>query len=219
MTYQELDDRSSILAKVLVDHGVAKDDFVGIMLPRCKEFLVAVLGIFKAGGAYVPLDPEYPEAHLSYILDNAQAKLVLSISSLAIDKSFKEKLSDQILFINDLDFNRVPVSINNSHPYSLAYMIYTSGSTGKPKGVMMEHKGLCALLKWLVPMEDLKPGDKCAEHASFSFDASLLDLYPPLICGAEVHILSSELRLDPKGMCKYFREQHITGISIPSVIW
>ena len=214
MTYQELDDRSSILAKVLVDHGVAKDDFVGIMLPRCKEFLVAVLGIFKAGGAYVPLDPEYPEAHLSYILDNAQAKLVLSISSLAIDKSFKEKLSDQILFINDLDFNRVPVSINNSHPYSLAYMIYTSGSTGKPKGVMMEHKGLCALLKWLVPMEDLKPGDKCAEHASFSFDASLLDLYPPLICGAEVHILSSELRLDPKGMCKYFREQHITGISI-----
>ena len=214
MTYQELDDRSNILAKVLVDHGVAKDDFVGIMLPRCKEFLVAVLGIFKAGGAYVPLDPEYPEAHLSYILDNAQAKLVLSISSLAIDKSFKEKLSDQILFINDLDFNRVPVSINNSHPCSLAYMIYTSGSTGKPKGVMMEHKGLCALLKWLVPMEDLKPGDKCAEHASFSFDASLLDLYPPLICGAEVHILSSELRLDPGAMCKYFREQHITGISI-----
>ena len=214
MTYQELDDRSSILAKVLVDHGVAKDDFVGIMLPRCKEFLVAVLGIFKAGGAYVPLDPEYPEAHLSYISDNAQAKLVLSISSLAIDKSFKEKLSDQILFINDLDFNRVPVSINNSHPCSLAYMIYTSGSTGKPKGVMMEHKGLCALLKWLVPMEELKSGDKCAEHASFSFDASLLDLYPPLICGAEVHILSSELRLDPEAMCKYFREEHITGISI-----
>ena len=120
MTYQELDDRSSILAKVLVDHGVAKDDFVGIMLPRCKEFLVAVLGIFKAGGAYVPLDPEYPEAHLSYILDNAQAKLVLSISSLTIDKSFKEKLSDQILFINDLDFNRVPVSINNRQTNALA---------------------------------------------------------------------------------------------------
>ena len=214
MTYQELDNLSSILAKNLVDHGIVKDDFVGIMLPRCKEFLVVVLGVFKAGGAYVPLDPEYPEAHLSYILDNAQAKLLLSISSLAIDKSFNGKFSERMLFLNDIDFNSEPVSINNSHPNALAYMIYTSGSTGKPKGVMMEHKGLCALIKWLVPMEALKPGDKCAEHASFSFDASLLDLFPPLTCGAEVHILSSELRLDTEGMCQYFREKNITGISI-----
>ena len=214
MTYQELDDQSNILAKVLVDHGISKDDFVGIMLPRCKEFLVAVLGVFKAGGAYVPLDPEYPEAHLSYILDNAQAKLLLSISSLATEKSFNKKLSDKMLFINEIDFNKESVPINNSHPHSLAYMIYTSGSTGKPKGVMMEHKGLCALMKWLVPLEELKSGDKCAEHASFSFDASLFDLYPPLTCGAEVHILSSELRLDPEGMCKYFREQHITGMTM-----
>jgi non-ribosomal peptide synthetase component F len=185
MTYQELDNQSNILAKVLVDQGIAKDDFVGIMLPRCKEFLVAVLSVFKAGGAYVPLDPDYPEAHLSYILDNAQAKLLLSTSSLA-----KGKLSDRMLFINDIDFNSESVPINNSHPYSLAYMIYTSGSTGKPKGVMMEHKGLCALMKWLVPLEELKLGEKCAEHASFSFDASLFDLFPPLTCGAEVHILS-----------------------------
>ena len=214
LTYQELDDQSNILAKILVDQGVVKDDFVGIMFPRCKEFLVAVLGVFKAGGAYVPLDPDYPEAHLSYILDNAQAKLLLSISSLAREKNFKEKLTSRMLFINEIDFNRESAPINNSHPSSLAYMIYTSGSTGKPKGVMMEHKGLCALTKWLVPLEDLKSGDKCAEHASFSFDASLFDLFPPLTCGAEVHILSSELRLNPKGMCKYFREQHITGMTM-----
>ena len=214
ITYQELDDQSSILAKVLINQGIGKDDFVGIMLPRCKEFLVAVLGVFKAGGAYVPLDPEYPEAHLSYILDNAQAKLLLSTSSLAIEKNFTGKLYDKMLFIDDIDFNSEPVPINHSHPYSLAYMIYTSGSTGKPKGVMMEHKGLCALIKWLVPMEELKLGDRCAEHASFSFDASLLDLLPPLTCGAEVHILSSELRLDTGGMCQYFKEQRISGISI-----
>jgi amino acid adenylation domain-containing protein len=214
MTYQELDNQSNILARVFVNQGVVKDDFVGIMLPRCKEFLVAVLGVFKAGGAYVPLDPEYPEAHLSYILGNAQAKLLLSTCSLATKKSFKGKFSDRMLFIDDIDFNSEPVPINNSHPCSLAYMIYTSGSTGKPKGVMMEHKGLCALMKWLVPLEELKQGDKCAEHASFCFDASLFDLFPPLTCGAEVHILSSELRLAPEGMCKYFREQRITGMTI-----
>lgn len=214
ITYQELDNKSNILAKVLVNQGVGNEDFVGIMLPRCKEFLVAVLGVFKAGGAYVPLDPEYPEAHLSYIIDNAQAKLLLSTSSLAIEKSFDEELFNKMLFINDIDLNSEPVPINNSHANSLAYMIYTSGSTGKPKGVMMEHKGLCALIKWLVPMEELTPKDKCAEHASFSFDASLLDLFPPLTCGAEVHILSSELRLSPEGMCQYFKERHITGVTM-----
>ena len=213
MTYQELDNQSNILAKVLVDQGVVKEDFVGIMFPRCKEFLVAVLGVFKAGGAYIPIDPEYPEAHLSYILHDAQTKFLLTVSSLA--KNFNEaSLSDRMLFIDDIDFDIVPDPINNSHPSSLAYMIYTSGSTGKPKGVMMEHKGLCAMMTWLVLLEELKPGDKCAEHASFSFDASLFDLFPPLTCGAEVHILSSELRQDMKGMCQYFEKQHITGMTM-----
>ena len=215
MTYQELDDQSNILAKVLVDQGVIKDDFVGIMLPRVKEFLVAILGVFKAGGAYIPIDPEYPETYLSYILNDAQAKLILSVSSLVREKNINEtNLTGKTLFIDDIDFNSDPVPLDNSHPSSLAYMIYTSGSTGKPKGVMMEHKGLCALMKWLVPMEDLKSGDKCAEHASFSFDASLFDLFPPLTCGAEVHILSSELRQDMEGMCDYFKNQHITGMTM-----
>ena len=215
LTYQELDDQSNILAKVLVDQGVVKDDFVGIMLPRVKEFLVAVLGVFKAGGAYIPIDPEYPETHLSYILHDAQAKLILSLSSLVREKNFNEVIrSNRMLFINEIDYKGESVPVNNSHPNSLAYMIYTSGSTGKPKGVMMEHKGLCALMKWLVPLEELKPDDKCAEHASFSFDASLFDLYPPLTCGAEVHILSSELRQDMEGMCMYFKKHHITGMTM-----
>ena len=214
LTYQELDDQSNIMAKILVDRGITKNDFVGVMLSRHKEFLVAVLAIFKAGGAYIPLDHEYPDARLSYMLNDAQAKLLISTHSLVRDKDLVIANHTETLLIDDVDLNSEPIHVNNSHPTSLAYMIYTSGSTGKPKGVMMEHKGLCALMKWLVPMEELKPGDKCAEYASFSFDASLLDLFAPLTCGAEVHILSSELRLDMEGMCTYFKQQHIIGTSI-----
>lgn len=214
LTYQELDDQSNIMAKILVDRGITKNDFVGVMLSRHKEFLVAVLGIFKAGGAYIPLDHEYPDARLSYMLNDAQAKLLISTHSLVRDKDLDIANHTETLLIDDVDLNSEPIPVNNSHPTSLAYMIYTSGSTGKPKGVMMEHKGLCALMKWLVPMEELKPGEKCAEHASFSFDASLFDLFPPLTCGAEVHILSSELRLNMEDMCTYFKEQHIIGMTM-----
>ncbi len=214
LTYRELDDQSNIMAKILVDRGITKNDFVGVMLTRRKNFLVAVLAIFKAGGAYIPLDHEYPDARLSYMLNDAQAKLLISTHSLVRDKDLGIANHTETLLIDDVDLNSEPIPVNNSHPTSLAYMIYTSGSTGKPKGVMMEHKGLCALMKWLVPMEELKPREKCAEHASFSFDASLFDLFPPLTCGAEVHILSSELRLNMEDMCTYFKEQHIIGMTM-----
>ena len=215
LTYQELEDQSNILAKILVDLGITKNDFVGVMLPRNKEFIVAVLSTFKAGGAYIPLDHEYPDARLSYMLNDAKAKLLISSRSLVTDKKLDiANHHTDMLFIDDVDFNIEPVPVNNSHPTSLSYMIYTSGSTGMPKGVIMEHKGLCALMKWLVPLEELKPGEKCAEHASFSFDASLFDLFPPLTCGAEVHILSSELRLDMEGMCTYLKQHNIIGMTM-----
>ena len=213
ITYKELDNQSNILAHKLLERGVGKNDFVGVMLPRRKEFLVAVLGIFKAGGAYIPLDHEYPDARLLFMLNDSQAKLLLSTYSLVGEKDLNIK-NTGILFIDDIDMNCVSTSVNHSEATSLAYMIYTSGSTGKPKGVMMQHKGLCALMKWLVPLEELKAGEKCAEHASFSFDASLFDLFPPLTCGAEVHILSSELRLDIEGMDSYFKQHNITGMTI-----
>ena len=217
ITYKELDDQSNIIAKILIEKGITKNDFVGIMLPRRKEFLVAALGIFKAGGAYIPLDHEYPDARLLFMMNDSQAKLLLSIHSLVEKKNLNIK-NTGLLFIDDIDMNSVSASVNHSEANSLAYMIYTSGTTGQPKGVMMQHKGLCALMKWLVPLEELKAGEKCAEHASFSFDASLFDLFPPLTCGAEVHILSSELRLDMEGMCTYFKQNNIIGMTMSTQI-
>ena len=93
-------------------------------------------------------------------------------------------------------------------------MIYTSGTTGMPKGVMIEHKNLRAFLQFRIDLLQLTQEDRCAQHASFSFDASLDDLLPPLVKGAQVHILSSELRQDIKGMNDYFMKAQITGLTM-----
>lgn len=62
LTYRELDERSNALAHWLVEKKcVEPNDFVAVMMPRVKEFAVAVFGIWKAGAAYVPIDLEYPE--------------------------------------------------------------------------------------------------------------------------------------------------------------
>jgi len=219
ITYAELDRQSDILASALVKAGVIKESFVALLLPRRKEFLVAILAVFKAGGAYVSLDSEYPRQRLEFMLDDLGAHYLLTTSDLMDVINFKEKYTNGGLFLLDqFDFSVNSFSVDNSLPRSLAYVIYTSGTSGVPKGVMVEHRALCSMLHWVVPMEGIKAGDRCAQHASFSFDASLVDLFAPLTCGAEVYILSSTARYDLGVVSEYLTTHHITGLTMSTQV-
>ena len=216
ITYAELDRRSDILATALKKAGISTDTFVAIMLPRRKEFLIAVFAVFKAGGAYIPLDSEYPKERLAYILNDSDAQLLITTSNLLKDCQTEQYYPrEKLLLMDDFDFNKPSGHpVNNAQPSGLAYMIYTSGTTGMPKGVMIEHKSLRAFLQFRIDLLHLTQEDRCAQYASFSFDASLDDLLPPLVKGAQVHILSSELRQDIKGMNDYFMRERITGLTM-----
>ena len=216
ITYAELDRRSDLLATALIKAGVSTDTFVAIMLPRRKEFLVAVFAVFKAGGAYIPLDSEYPKDRLAYILNDSDAHLLITTSSLLKDCQTEQYYPrEKQLLIDDFDFNKPSDHpVNFAQPSALAYMIYTSGTTGRPKGVMIEHQSLRAYLEWHEELQEITPEDHCALHSSFSFDASLDDLMPPLVQGAQLHILSSELRLNMQEMNHYFKKHKIAGLTL-----
>ena len=211
ISYAELDERSDLLAAELRRFGVAKDRFVGLMLPRRKEFLIALLAVFKVGGAYVPLDSEYPDERLRYMLSDSEAEVLISTRGLQKEKNL---CVGHTVLLDEFDFSGKAPCVNESKPDGLAYMIYTSGSTGKPKGVMVEHRNLRAFSAWRTSELNLKPGENCAQHASFSFDASLDDLITPLAAGGTVHILASGLRQDIDGMCRYFKEHSIVGLTL-----
>ena len=55
---------------------------VAVLMPRCLELPVALLGILKAGGAYLPLDPELPSARLRFMLEDADALVLVTHSAL-----------------------------------------------------------------------------------------------------------------------------------------
>ena len=220
ITYAELDRRSDLLATALRKAGVSTDTFVAIMLPRRKEFLIAVFAVFKAGGAYIPLDSDLPKERLAYMLDDSEAHILITTSTLLKDCQTEQYYPrEKHLLIDDFDFNEPSDHpINYAQPSGLAYMIYTSGTTGKPKGVTITHEAMMNFIIWLKKTEELKAGEQCAIHTNFVFDGSLFDLYPPLISGATLHVLSPSLRMDLHGMYRYFKDHHIVGLLLTTQI-
>lgn len=213
ITYAELDRQSNILAAVLRNAQVGTDTFVGLMLPRRICFMTTVLAVFKAGGAYIPLDYNYPPSRLKHMLDDSQANILITTRKILENQRNESAFNVKtVILLDDVDFSVNSTPINNSLPSSLAYMIYTSGSTGLPKGVMVEHRGLLNFLQWLLKIEQLKVDEQVAVHTNFSFDGSVFDLFPPLMCGATLHILPASLQQDLKGIYCYLVDNKITGM-------
>ncbi|MFY0631879.1 MAG: amino acid adenylation domain-containing protein, partial [Flavobacteriaceae bacterium] len=78
LRYGDLDHRSSVLAKELIDKGVKKGDLAAICMNRSMEMIVGILGVLKSGGAYVPIDPSYPKDRISYILEDTSTSILIT---------------------------------------------------------------------------------------------------------------------------------------------
>src|SRR6266568_2691620 len=83
LTYRELNQRANQLAHYLQTLGVRPNVLVGLCVERSLDMVVGLLGILKAGGAYVPLDPAYPAERLSFMLEDAQAPVLVTHQRLA----------------------------------------------------------------------------------------------------------------------------------------
>ena len=197
LTYGELNERSNQLAYYLKNKGLAKEALVPVYIERGLDMIVGLLGILKAGGAFVPLDPEYPLDRIKYMLEDSQARIVIS------NKQSRLKLAGipgfDIIEIDDsanlalLPRENLTEIIN---PAQLAYVIYTSGSTGNPKGVMVQHNSVVNLLTSIVKNVAFKSESSFLSVTTFSFDICYLEFYVPLISGGKLIINSRETAMD-----------------------
>src|SRR5437763_3355950 len=85
LTFEDLDARSTRLARYLQNHGVRRGDRVGVFSQRSVDAVVALLGILKAGAAYVPFDPAYPAKLLRFMVDDCTPALMLVEPALLAD--------------------------------------------------------------------------------------------------------------------------------------
>ena len=95
-------------------------------------------------------------------------------------------------------------------PHDLFILLYTSGSTGTPKGCQLEHRNIVAFCHWYQRHYGFTANDRVAAYASYGFDACMMDLYPALTCGACVHIIGEDIRLNLPDLNEYFNANGIT---------
>ncbi|WP_139487922.1 non-ribosomal peptide synthase/polyketide synthase [Brevibacillus dissolubilis] len=220
LTYRELQERSNQLARVLQENGVKPDTIVGIMMDRSVEMIVGILAIIKSGGAYLPIDPAYPAERIEYMLQDSQTRLLVTRERLAKQAGLLENNSVNIINIdcNHISSKNKENLVHENRPNDLAYVIYTSGSTGKPKGVMVEHRSLVNLCSWHISTYQVTSEDRSASYASMSFDAFGWEVFPYLLSGSAVHVLTEELRLDVEKLNQYFHEHQITITFLPTQV-
>ena len=202
LTYRQLHDRSSLLARYLQFLGVGPDRIVAVCMERSLEMMVGILGTLQAGGAYAPMDAEYPPERLAAMLRDSGARVVLTRSALHARLAAAAGPETRVIALDTeweeirhraetLRRDEVPLQ-RDVRPTDLAYVIYTSGSTGQPKGVMVEHRSVNRLVLNTNYLE-IFPSDVFLQLSSPSFDAATLELWGPLLNGAK-------LVLPPQGL-------------------
>ncbi|MBD1913465.1 MULTISPECIES: non-ribosomal peptide synthetase [unclassified Leptolyngbya] len=217
LTYQALNDRANQLAHFLQSHGVKPDTPVGLCVDRSFDLVISVLAILKAGGAYLPLDPSYPVERLHYMLENAQAPLLLTQSHLL------PHLPSGTISTICLDTEAQSITqLSTANPTSevevghLAYVIYTSGSTGRPKAVAMPHAPLVNLIQWQ-QQSSITAGAKTLQFTPISFDVSFQEIFATLTTGGTLVLISDIRRRDPLELLKCLNQAQIARLFLPFV--
>ncbi len=207
-TYSMLDDLSDRLAARLAALGVKRGEIVSVLIGRNEYMAIASIGVLKAGAAYQPLDPSYPEERLEFMIADANARILITERPL---RQLVGRFAGETLYTDEipaLPTAALPAPPLPDDPFIL---LYTSGSTGTPKGCILDHGNLVDFISWYKRFYALDETSRVAAYASYGFDACMMDLYPALTSGAEVHILDEAIRLDLIAIGNYFNENGITN--------
>ncbi|WP_350246165.1 amino acid adenylation domain-containing protein [Rhodococcus sp. D-6] len=225
ITYRELDETSSRLARLLIERGAGPENFVAVSFPRSYEMVLSVWAIAKTGAAHLPVDPTYPDDRVRYMLDDSGATLGITSSEFVggLPDDAEWLLIDDPAFAADVesrsaapitDADRVrPIRVH--HP---AYLIYTSGSTGKPKGVVVTHAGLGGVVDTAADLYHLRAGHRSLHICSPSFDPSVLEWTATFSSGATLVIVPAGIIGGPD-LAELLRAEGVTHVTItPAVL-
>jgi amino acid adenylation domain-containing protein len=214
LTYHQLDRLSSLLAGSL-SKRISKGDVVAVYVGYQKEILLGAFSILKAGGVYLPLDSNYPSDRLSFMLENSNAKIILTTKEF-----YKEHPLDTSLDVLFMDEEKSDCEIHEEEAdeNSIAFILYTSGTTGRPKGVLHSHKMLTSFNNWreAVPESLITEKSNVAILTGFTFIGTNDFLFSTIKEGGSLFFVDDDTRKDLNLLYQFIKTNQITHIFLPS---
>ncbi|HBB32926.1 MAG TPA: AMP-dependent synthetase [Cyanobacteria bacterium UBA8803] len=234
LTYAEVDAQANRLSHAFKEQGLQRGDRVVLYLPNSLELAIAIFAVLKAGGVFVPLNPSTKYDKCAYILNNCQAKVLVttgrqvqlaqqlaqevpSLKTIVLTSQPAETHSPNFLSYAaiqcDYDPQRLPkVNID----LDLACLIYTSGSTGDPKGVMSDHSNVVFAASSIIEYLGNVESDIIICLSPLSFDYGLYQLLMVFKFGGTL-ILEKGFTF-PAAILKRIEEERVTGFpGVPTI--
>jgi amino acid adenylation domain-containing protein len=193
LSYAELHDQATRMARRLASLGVRPGVVVGVALPRTPALVIAVVAVHKAGGAYLALDPKYPAERIRFIVADSAVRVIVTNAALA--PTFADSGAQLVLGPEPACDGTEMTELVPAGPGDLAYVLYTSGSTGRPKATGIEHRNLVNLVSWgrsIVSDEELRG---LLFSTSLNFDLSAFEMFVPLAFGGCAILVENLLTL------------------------
>ncbi|KAI4170935.1 MAG: hypothetical protein LQ343_004593 [Gyalolechia ehrenbergii] len=195
-TYQELEAVATSFACYLMEIGIGPQSYVPICFEKSAVPVVVMLAVLKIGAAFVPIDGGSPKARLESIVSDVDAKIVLCsprYEGLCSSLGVKAHAIDlKKIFESPRQLRALPHCASND----IAYLIFTSGSTGKPKGTMVSHAAFASGAIAHAPAMRMEQSSRVLQFSSYTFDASIMEIFTTLMMGACICVPDDRTRLD-----------------------
>ncbi len=217
LTYLDLDRRSNQLAQHLRANGIGPGTVVAVRLERSVEMVVGLLAVMKAGGVYLPLDPSLPEERSAFMMADSGAECLL------IDRPGPAGGDGPrvVAMLTDEEVAAYPdvAPELGGDNQSLLFILYTSGSTGRPKGVGIRHGSVVSLLEFMARELELDSFDKMLAITTYSFDIAVIELWLPLMIGAQTFVAHKTASADPRLLVELLESSGTTFLQATPTTW
>jgi non-ribosomal peptide synthetase component F/thioesterase domain-containing protein/acyl carrier protein len=168
-------------------------ELIGILLPACPMFPLAMLACLAAGRPFVALDTHYPGEWLDQVLQDARPSLLIASAQSLETLKTAPPTTTCIIHLNRLPeparSGWRPVELGLDEP---ACVLFTSGSTGRPKGIVNSQRNLLQRVAQSINAGHINAEDKFLTLAPLCTIVGVRDITTALLAGASIQLLDAQ---------------------------
>ncbi len=186
MTFKEVGDWAEKISAGLASLGIKKGDRVALISANRVEWALTDYATMALGAMLVPVYPSLLSDQVAYIINDAEAKVVIAADIVQIEKV--DEIKDQLKYTKNFYVFDPPQALHKPwqsyqalaeqgeqflkekpdyvvnqikkvEPEDWATIIYTSGTTGEPKGAVLKHSNFLSNVEGSISVLDIYPED------------------------------------------------------------